>query len=177
MEQGDELVEEPPTQPTPRARGLHWALGIIGRVLITLGLLIIAFVGYQLWGTGIEFRANQRALAKDFEETQSSLLAQAPTTTPTTLPPATTPPTTVVSPITTSDGTTTSTSTTTTSTSTTVPGPTLPPISLGDVVGELRMPSISGKSLYIVAGVRVDDLKHGVGHFPSTPLPGEFGNA
>ena len=65
MEPGDERIDEdpptedPPTERTHPVRGLHWALGIVGRVLITLGLLIIAFVGYQLWGTGIEFRANQ----------------------------------------------------------------------------------------------------------------------
>src|SRR5262245_51048501 len=150
MEPGDEQVEEPPTQPPHKERGLHRALGIIGRVLITLGLLIIAFVGYQLWGTGIEFRANQRALAKDFEATQSSLLAQVPTTPATTVPPPTTPPTTVIAPITTAGRTTTS---STTTTSTTVPGPTLPPIALGDVVGQLTMPAIKSKPLYIVAGV------------------------
>ena len=92
-EQVDEQVEASPAQAPPKERGLQRALGIIGRVLITLGLLIIAFVGYQLWGTGIEFRANQRALAKDFEATQSSLLAQVPTTTPTTVPPSTLSPT------------------------------------------------------------------------------------
>src|SRR5436190_17868501 len=91
MEPGD---EEPATRP-PGAHGLHWALGLLGRVLITLGLLIIAFVGYQLWGTGIEFRANQRALASDFKETQSSLLAATSTAPPTTVPPSTAPSTTV----------------------------------------------------------------------------------
>ena len=39
------------------------------------------------------------------------------------------------------------------------------------------MPSITGETYYLVAGVRVDDLKKGVGHYPSTPLPGQYGNA
>lgn len=45
------------------------------------------------------------------------------------------------------------------------------------MVGALTMPSITGKTYYLVAGVRVEDLKRGVGHYPSTPLPGEYGNA
>jgi sortase A len=141
--------------------------------MITMGLLIIAFVGYQLWGTGIEFRANQRALADDFRDAQSSLLATTtvpPTTVPVTAAPTTIEPTNTVS------GPATSVAPSTVA-PTTAPAPTTPPVELGDLVGALTMPSIGDTTYYVVAGVRVDDLKRGVGHYPSTPLPGQYGNA
>ena len=34
----------------------RWVVGGIGKVLIVLGLMMFAFVGYQLWGTGIADR-------------------------------------------------------------------------------------------------------------------------
>ena len=44
-------------------------------MLIACGLLLLGFVAYQLWGTGIETARAQRSLENDFEE----LLASAPT--------------------------------------------------------------------------------------------------
>ncbi len=43
-------------------------LGAIGRTLITAGVLILLFVAYQLWGTGIHEARSQRQLESDFEE-------------------------------------------------------------------------------------------------------------
>src|ERR671919_25064 len=43
-------------------------LGAIGRTLITLGVLILLFVVYQLWGTGIREAQAQRSLENEFEE-------------------------------------------------------------------------------------------------------------
>jgi sortase A len=57
-----------------------------GRILIAAGLLILLFVAYQLWGTGLAEARSQRSLKDDFEQ----LLQQAPTTQPGT--PATEPP-------------------------------------------------------------------------------------
>jgi sortase A len=61
-------------------------VGAVGRVLITVGLLILLFVGYQLWGTAIwEARAQS-----DLEDTFERELARAePETTTTTTPPPT----------------------------------------------------------------------------------------
>jgi sortase A len=47
----------------------RWRRGfdVIGRILLSTGLLLLLFTGYQLWGTGIaEFRS-QKALEKTFE--------------------------------------------------------------------------------------------------------------
>jgi len=52
-------------RPKPR-RDLHWFLGRLGGALIVLGILIFLFVGYQLWGTGIEAAQSQNRLEDQF---------------------------------------------------------------------------------------------------------------
>ena len=47
-------------------------LGAIGRVMITAGVLILLFVVYQLWGTGIRERQAQDRLERRF----NSLVAE-----------------------------------------------------------------------------------------------------
>ena len=49
-------------------------LGAIGRTCITAGVLILLFVAYQLWGTGIETARAQNRLEDRFEQ----LLADVP---------------------------------------------------------------------------------------------------
>lgn len=64
------------------------ALGAIGRTCITAGVLILLFVAYQLWGTGIREAQAQNRLQDDFAE----LLEDVEPTTSTTVgeePPAT----------------------------------------------------------------------------------------
>jgi sortase A len=56
------------------------------------------------------------------------------------------------------------------------PVATLPPVAEGDPIARLEMPSI-GVDKIVVAGVEKDDLKKGPGHYPETPLPGQFGNS
>jgi sortase A len=46
----------------------------------------------------------------------------------------------------------------------------------GGPVAVVRIPAI-GLDQVVVQGSSPDDLKHGPGHLPSSPLPGEFGNA
>jgi sortase A len=137
----------------------RWAVSIFGRILIAAGLLLFAFVGYQLWGTGIEERQSQSALADDF----AGLVADLGTTVPTT---STTVPESPTTP-----GTTPGT--------TQPPVPVrqeLPPINDGDAVAVIRMPTIDVDKI-VVAGVAPEDLKKGPGHFATTPLPGQLGNA
>ena len=43
------------------------ALGVLGRVLISAGLLILSFVGYQLWGTSFAEARSQNRLVAQFE--------------------------------------------------------------------------------------------------------------
>ncbi len=65
----------PPHQPSRRqsywdrpkpARDWHWFLGRLGSTLIVTGLLVFLFVGYQLWGTGIEAAQSQQRLENSF---------------------------------------------------------------------------------------------------------------
>lgn len=51
-------------------------LGAIGRALISAGVIVLLFVGYQLWGTGLQHSAAQGDLEDDFiEAVESSDLA------------------------------------------------------------------------------------------------------
>jgi sortase A len=70
-------------------------LGAIGRVLISAGVLVLLFVVYQLWGTGIQEARAQHSLENEFEEVLANAGVEAGTegaTTATTAPPVTTPP-------------------------------------------------------------------------------------
>lgn len=69
---------------------MRWrrALSFIGRCFITVGLLILLFVAYQLWGTGVYEARQQHALKKSF--LAAAAAAKPPVTgpgTPTTTPP------------------------------------------------------------------------------------------
>jgi sortase A len=132
-------------------------VGAIGRVFITSGVLILLFVAYQLWGTGIYTARQQSDLEKQFNAALASEGQEAPTTsstsTTTTLPG--TPPS-------------------STTTSTTEPPP--PPPPEGDAVAHIEIPKIGVDSI-VVNGVTRDDLRKGPGHYPDTPLPGQQGNS
>jgi sortase A len=52
----------------------------------------------------------------------------------------------------------------------------LPPIKEGDPLGYIDIPRI-GVHWVFVQGTERDDLAKGPGHYPSTPLPGQVGNA
>ena len=136
-------------RPKPK-KDWYWFLGRLGSSLITLGLLMFLFVGYQLWGTGIEEAQSQNKLENRFAEiavTASSI----PSTS--VAPSISEPPVkTTIAP--------------------------LKPIVVneGDPIAIIAMPTI-GVNKYVVAGVQTADLKKGPGHYPGTPFPGELGNA
>jgi len=94
---------------------------ILGRSMIAAGLLLLSFVAYQLWGTGLSESRAQNTLAAQFVTQQ----------------------------------------------------PTKP--QFGGLVGRISIPSI-GLSKFVVAGVRLSDLKKGPGLFAGSPLPGQLGN-
>ena len=136
-------------RPKPK-KDWYWFLGRLGSSLIIVGLLMFLFVGYQLWGTGIEEAQSQNKLESLFTE-----IAVTTTSTPSTsvAPSISEPPvTTTVAP----------------------PNPVL--INEGDPIAIIDIPAI-GISKYVVAGVQTADLKKGPGHYPETPFPGELGNA
>lgn len=164
----------------PQPRDWRFWVGGLGKVLIIAGLLMFGFVGYQLWGTGIETARAQNALEDEFEELVASYQEQAPpetappTTEPTTQPTDTAPPDTQPP-----DTQPPDTVPPETVPPETVPEPVvqdLPPIERGAPIARLEIPRIDVDVL-VVPGVEVDDLKKGPGHFPNTPLPGQLGNA
>jgi sortase A len=130
---------------------------MLGRGLIVTGMLMLGFVGYQLWGTGLETARAQRDLAAQFDDV---LAGREPSV-------VTTAPTTSAAPATDPDPTTAP---------TTVPTVEIDPIELGDPIARIEMPAL-GTDHIVVAGVGVPELQLGPGHFPDTPLPGQLGNA
>src|SRR5204863_4188239 len=65
-------------------------LGAVGRVLVTTGLLLLLFVAYQLWGTGIYEARAQNDLQHQFEQAQRRAAETSTTTSTTTTTPAAT---------------------------------------------------------------------------------------
>ncbi|MFM7068176.1 MAG: sortase, partial [Actinomycetes bacterium] len=125
-------------------------LGWIGRSMVIAGLFILGFVGYQLWGTGLQTDRSQNELASELSATAGDggdrtttdpeliaddLAAKAPA----------------------------------------VAAPTPAPAE-GAPIGVIEIPKI-GLARVMVQGVAKADLKKGPGHYPSTPLPGQAGNA
>jgi sortase A len=132
----------------------------IGRILVTIGLLILLFVTYELWGTGIFTARDQVRLKSEFHKelvqarNQDNPVVTVPTSKPTRggkrkhHPP----------------------------TSTTI-NPTYevaPPE--GGIIGEIVIKKI-GVDWIFREGVQLADLAQGPGHYPGTPLPGQIGNA
>jgi sortase A len=124
-------------------------LAAIGRVLITLGILILLFVAYQLWGTALYTNLAQDDLAHEFAAALGRAQNRPTTTTTVTVPlPSTT-------------------------TTTTEPPP---PPPVGEAVARIRIPKI-GLDNIVVNGISREDLRKGPGHYPFTPLPGQMGNS
>lgn len=139
----------------------RWVVGGIGKALIVLGLMMFAFVGYQLWGTGLQTARAQHDLENEFEkalQNTTTVATTTPSTTSTATPSSTAP------------------SATTSTTSTVPTAPSTPPIEGGEWIGRLVIPSID-LDWIVVEGVQVADLKKGPGHFRETPMPGQLGNS
>jgi sortase A len=154
------MVEATPAAKSGDKR-LWRVVGRVGEVLIAFGVLLLLFVAYQLWGTGLQYSRSQDALRSKFEKAAA---ATSPAPTTSTTAPATT---------------TSTTNTTSTADSTIAPTTTSlaePDVIEGDVLALLEIPRL-GETTYVIAGVSVADLRKGPGHFPETALPGQLGNA
>jgi sortase A len=125
--------------------------GVLGRVLLCLGTVILLFVAYQLWGTGIAESHSQAILSQKLDH-ELKKAGVHPGVTPTTGPHTT-------SPTVSSD-----------------PAPTTADPNDGQPVGLLQIPRI-GLDKVIVEGTTTSDLRQGPGHYLGTPLPGQQGNA
>ena len=123
---------------------------------MTIGLLILVFVAYELWGTGIFTARAQTRLRHQFEQKLQQVQDNPVITTPTTKPPrGKKPPR---------------------STTTTIDPRLLVASAEGKPEGILTIPKIGIEKVF-VEGVQLSDLAEGPGHYPGTPLPGQIGNA
>lgn len=155
----------PASEPTERARHIvlptlcrvRAVIGGIGRFLITLGLLILLFVGYQLWGTNVIAARAQSDLEDEFEQLQSSYPE---TTTSSTSPTTTTDPGDSAEP----------------------KGPdpeqvdlsAVPVPALGDPLGRLVIERAGVDDMFVV-GTGREELAKGPGLYPGTSFPGAAG--
>ena len=147
-------------------------LGAVGRLMILAGVLILLFVAYQLWGTGLQTQAAQERLRADLEQQLAEARDQAGGGDGTT----TVPDASVEDPGTVEDpgdlvaqpGA--------------APGDGRPAetadlgVTWGDAIGQIEIERIGVDFVYI-EGVDLSLLTDGPGHFPSTAFPGQPGNA
>jgi sortase A len=129
-------------------------LGGVGRALIATGVIMLLFVAYQLWGTGVQTRQAQNRLEDDFEaqiEALDETAGTPPTTTDGTIPDSSNGPEPVAA-----DG--------------------IPELPAGAVAGRINLPTI-GSDWFFVEDTDLRYLKDGPGHFLGTRYPGQAGNA
>jgi len=83
-----------PGPPLPwRAVDVRGVVGAVGRILIAAGTLVLLFVAYQLWGTGLAEARSQDRLRDQFEAVlEDAGVPLAPVGPRTTVPPAAAPP-------------------------------------------------------------------------------------
>jgi sortase A len=146
--------------PVPSAV-VRRTIAAVGRTLVTLGLLILLFVTYELWGTGIFTARAQSDLKHKFANELAHVGDNPVITAPTTS---------------TTKGPKHPTSSTRPVTSTTINPQTQVPPAEGDLIGKIDIEKIDVHWVF-VEGVQLTDLAKGPGHYPGTPLPGQIGNA
>lgn len=176
----------------PLPHDWRFYVGNFGKTLIAVGLLMFGFVGYQLYGTGIETAAAQSELEDQFEDqlTRVEPVPADTSATPDDVAVDDTPPEDGSAEVATQD----SQDPTATEPDVAEPdvaepnaetAPSVVPVEVqnipndlenGDAIAKIEIPRI-GVDDIIVAGVETADLKRGPGHFPDTPLPGQLGNA
>lgn len=121
--------------------------------MLAFGVLVLLFVVYQLWGTGIATRLHQEALRTQFQHelaiarSHHHEVKPTATTTPTTQP-----------------------------LSGAVPANYGGSLTDGQPVGTIIIPKI-GVDYVVVQGTDEADLQLGPGHYKNTSLPGQPGNA
>lgn len=130
--------------------------------MIWVGVLLMGFAGYQLWGTNLAEASSQNKLDDEFakflaETAPTTVVPQEQTTTSTMVNDPSVPATSAVP-------------------TTTVPLDPPPVVLPGAAVARIEIPKI-GVDKIVVSGVGVSDLRRAPGHYVSTPMPGEPGNA
>lgn len=162
----------PQTHPTPlrppsarRAPALIRAVSVAGRGLLILGGLVVAFLVFQLWGTGFHEQRAQRDLAAELDRAIGARQAPAGPEGGEA----------ILGPVAQGPGPDAG----------LAPGPgsvagaaTVPartPPQSAEPVARITAPTI-GLDKIVVEGVGRSQLREGPGHYPVTPLPGHAGN-
>jgi sortase A len=131
-----------------------WKLvGVVGRTMMRAGAVLLLFVIYQLWGTGLLTARDQDRLRSSFDARLAEVAPTDPTDDDTDAAPGDeldgevfTAPVDLVAP------------------------------EPGQPIARIDIPAI-GSDFIMVQGVDLRWLQSGPGHFPQTPLPGQPGNA
>ncbi len=140
----------------PDVRG---SISLLGRALITVGLILLLFVAYQLWGTNVAERKAQDDLRDKFT-TKLDKLKKGNVNTSNTDP---------------------------NSTGSNLDNPVLDPdpatvaqfnqeVVRGQPIAIIKIPKI-GLDHVVISGTDRTSLQKGPGHYPNTPLPGQLGNS
>lgn len=133
---------------------LSRALSAVGRTLIAAGVILLLFVAFQLWGTSLQQAGHQDELARDLGHQVAPSESAGDDDGSEELD-AIQGDLAQVDPATAPPG---------------------EPPAEGEPIGIMEIPRI-GVQQVVVEGVSKDDLKKGPGHYPTTPLPGQAGNA
>jgi sortase A len=128
---------------------LRRVVDIIGRVLIGLGVLLLLFTAYQIWGTSVQEAHTQSGLRTQLQQETNSDAVRRALAEESALDKLPTGPA--------------------------VPAPSTAAPAEGDPIGDIRIPVI-GINQVVVEGTNTPDLRKGPGHYTGTPLPGQSGN-
>jgi sortase A len=128
---------------------LRRVVDIIGRVLIGLGVLLLLFTAYQIWGTSVQEAHIQSGLRTQLQQETNSDAVRRALAEESALDKLPTGPA--------------------------VPAPSTAAPSEGEPIGDIRIPVI-GINQVVVEGTNTPDLRKGPGHYTGTPLPGQSGN-
>jgi sortase A len=122
----------------------------VGRVVLVAGVLVLLFIPYLLWGTGLLTAQSQARLRATFS-TDQQLAGSVPVKHPVASRVVNNPQPPQLA-------------------------PTIGDPPVGSPVGTIVIPKI-GLSMVVIEGTDTPQLDQGPGHYPGTPLPGEAGNA
>jgi sortase A len=128
---------------------LRRVVDILGRVLIGLGVLLLLFTAYQIWGTSVQEAHTQSRLRTQLQQETNSEAVRHALAEESALDKLPTGPA--------------------------VPAPSTAAPAEGEPIGDIRIPVI-GINQVVVEGTNTPDLRKGPGHYTGTPLPGQSGN-
>jgi sortase A len=128
---------------------LRRVVDILGRVLIGLGVLLLLFTAYQIWGTSVQEAHIQSGLRTQLQQESNSQAVRKALAEESALDKLPTGPA--------------------------VAAPSTAAPAEGEPIGDIRIPVI-GINQVVVEGTNTPDLRKGPGHYTGTPLPGQSGN-